>query len=158
MLDPGREPEVGDDPEHRVVLVAALGRREPELRVRVCPGAVNREGGQGDDGHARVHAEDGEEDEVDRPRHILIGVARLLGHVRDGLDARVGEHGQREREHRVVPRRNRAEVDLVDEERGIQDEEGADDYDQHLGPEIDDGEDEVELGRLADPADVQPGQ
>ena len=157
MRRPGREAEVRDDPEHRVVLVA-VRRRLPEQRVR--PGAVadHRQRRQRHHGHPGVHAEHRDQDVVDRQRHVPARVARLLGHVRDGLDPGVGEHGQRQREDQMRVARRRAQVDLVDEQRRVQHEYRADADDQDLGGQVEHSEHEVEVRGLADPADVQPGE
>ena len=108
--------------------------------------------------HARVHAEHCDQDVVDRPRHVPARVDRLLGHVRDGLDPGIGEHRQRQREDQVRVRRRRAEIDLVDEQRRVQDQHRADGDDQHLRGEVEHREDEVEVRRFPEPPDVQPGQ
>jgi hypothetical protein len=84
--------------------------------------------------------------------------ARLLGHVRDGLDARVGEHRQRQGEDQFFPGRHAAEVHLVDQQGRVQDEHAADSDEQDLRAQVEDRKDEVEPCRLAQAADVQRGQ
>jgi hypothetical protein len=138
--------------------VEAVRRLLAEQRERVAPVAVDRKRAQRDDGHAEVDAEDSDEDQVDCLRHIPARVAGLLGHIRDCLDPGVGEHRERQRKDRVVPARDRPEVHLVDQERRLQHEERADDDDHDLRREVGDRQEEVELRRFADPADVQRGQ
>ena len=57
---------------------------------------------------------------------MRFGDARLLRHVRDRLDPRVGDHPDRDPEQEVAPRRRGAEVHLVDEQLRVEDEEQAD--------------------------------
>ena len=146
VQQPAAEAEGRDDAEDGIVRVLAAERG----------GAVDDgQRGERDDRDARIDAEDREEHHVDRLGHVAPGVLRLLGHVRDLLDAGVGDHRDREREDELRPRGRRTQVHLVHEQRGIEHEHGADDDEQHLRGQVDDGEDEVELGRLAQPADVQ---
>ena len=70
---------------------------------RVADAVVHdRQRRERDDRDARVHAEHGDQHEVDRLRHVVAGVLGLLGHVRDGLDAGVGDHRDRQREDQLV--------------------------------------------------------
>ena len=64
--------------------------------------------GQRHDRDQRDPGEDpknGHQDVVDGPRHVATGIARLLGHVRDGLDPRVGHHRDRQREDQFAEAR-----------------------------------------------------
>jgi hypothetical protein len=106
--------------------------------------------------HAGVHAQHRNQDVVDRARHVPARVARLFGHVRDGLDPGVREHRERQREDQVRVARRRAQMNLVDEQGRVQHKHDADTDDQDLRGEVEQGEDEIEVGRLADPPDVQP--
>ena len=63
----------------------------------------------------------------------LAGVARLLGHVRDGLDPGVGDHRDREREDQLREARRHAEVDLVDQHRRVEDQHRAEHDQRDLG-------------------------
>ncbi len=47
---------------------------------------------------------------------------------------------------------------LVDEQRRVEHEHDAEADEQHLRAEVGDGEEQVQLGRLAEPADVQRGE
>ncbi len=102
--------------------------------------------------------EHGDDDQVDGLRHLLAGVGGLLGHVRHGLDPRIGEHRQRQGEDQFFPCRGHAEVDLVDQQRGVQHQHRTHRHQQDLRAQVDDREDEVQLRRLAQAPDVQSGQ
>ncbi len=144
----------GNDPEHRVVGVgrAELGR---VVAARVLGDGQRREG---DDRDAGVEAEHGDEDEVDRLRHLLAGIMGLLGHVGDGLDPGVGEHRDRNRKEQLRVARREAEMDLIDEHAGVEDEHRAEDDQRRLRQQVEDGEGDVEFGRLAEAADVDQGE
>ncbi len=160
------QPEVFDDAEHRVVFeeaaergrISGFGERLFELGAVADAVVHDRQRRERDDRDAGVDREHGEHDEVHGLRHLPARIGGLLGHVRDRLDARVGEHRQRQREDQFLPARHAAEVHLVDQQRRVEDERKAEADEQDLGAEVDDREHEVELGRLAEPADVQPGQ
>ena len=158
-LQPGeerpRDAEVLDHAEHRVVLEAALLRVEREERRLVAVDQVHRQRRERDERQREVDREDGDRDEPDRARDRPHGVARLLGEVRDGLDPRVGDHPHRDREEELAPGRCRAEVDVVDERRGAEDEEEAEQHEQQLRAEVDEREDDVQLRRLLDADDVE---
>ena len=70
-------------------------------------------------------------------------LARLLGQVGDGLEPRVGEHGERKREREVVPGRGDAEVGSLRERVGRDDEREAEDDEQELRREVEPGDDEA---------------
>ena len=97
-------------------------------------------------------------DALDRRRDRLRLVLGLLGHVRDRLDAGVGDHADRDREQEVAPRRRDAEHDVVDERFGREHEEEPREHEQHLGQEVDDGERDVQPGRLLGAEDVDGAQ
>ena len=118
----------------------------------------DRQRREGDDGDPRVDGQDREHNKVDGLGHLPAGVLGLLGHVRDRLDARVGEHRQRQREDQFFPRGHAAEMHLVDQQRRVQDQHGAQADEQDLRAEVENRQHEVELRRLAQAADVQPGQ
>ena len=113
---------------------------------------------QGHDGDAGVHGQHGQHHEVDCFWHLASRVARLLGHVRHGLDPRVRKHRQRQGEDQFFPRRHAAEVHLVDQQRGVEHQHEPDPDQQDLRAQVGDGKDEVEFGRLAQAADVQRHQ
>ena len=107
------DPEVHllDHAEHRVAGEAALllgaGRAASGTRRRRCcaPAAPRARRRQ-----REVDREHGEPHAVDRRRDRVRLVLGLLGHVRDRLDPRVGEHADRDREDEVAPRRRHAEL------------------------------------------------
>jgi len=113
---------------------------------------------QRDHGNAGVDAEHGDQHEVDGLGDVVAGVLGLLGHVRDGLDPRVGDHRDRQREDQLRPARSQPEMHLVDQQRGVEHEHEAEADEQHLRAEVGDRQEQVELGRLAQAADVQGGE
>ena len=96
---PGIEADVLDDPEHRVVGVGG-----PELGRVVAGGVLgHRHRRERDGGQERVQAEHGQDRRADAARDGPRRVPRLLGHVRDRLDPRVGDHPDRDPEREVAP-------------------------------------------------------
>jgi hypothetical protein len=81
-------------------------------------------------------------------------------HVRDRLDARVGDHADRDREDEVLPRRGDAEHDVRRQLRRVraEHEHGPDDHQQHLRKKVHDGQRDVQARRLLGPDDVDHGQ
>jgi hypothetical protein len=100
----------------------------------------------------------GDQHEVDRARHVVARVLGLLGHVRDGLDAGVREHRDRQREDQLRQARRGAEVHLMDQQRGIEHEHRTEQDHQDLRAEVGDGEHEVHPRRLTETADVEHHQ
>ena len=115
----------------------------------------DRQRDERDDRDPGEDAEHRDQHEVDRLRHVVARVARLLGHVRDRLDAGVGDHRDRQREDQLLVAGRRAQVDLVDEHRRVEDQDRAEHDQQHLGDQVGDRQEDVQPGRLAQPADVQ---
>ena len=145
-----------DEPEHGVVLEAALARRQPEHRLVSVRRFLHRQRGQGDQRQGEVDREDGGRDPGDRARDVTRRVARLLGEGRDGLDARVRDHRNRDREQEMPPRRSDSPVQVRREDDvRMEDEREADHHEQQLRGEVDDGEEDVQARGLADPDDVQ---
>ena len=95
--------EVLDEAEHRVVLEAAR-RRLAELRHVVRRrGSTHRQRRERDQRQREVDREDGDRDQTRSSFGIVrTRVARLLGEVRDGLDPRVGDHPDRDREQEAL--------------------------------------------------------
>ncbi len=152
------QPQVLDDPEHRVVL-EPLRRVLAEQR-HVVAGRI-LEDGQGrerDERQREVDGEDGDRDEPDRAGDRPPRLTRLLGQVRDGLDAGVGDHRDGDGEREVRPGRGDAKVDVRSEDVHVEDQHEAGDDEQELGREVDHREEDVQGGRLLDPDDVDPDQ
>ncbi len=152
--EPGAEAEVLDDPEDRVV-----GEGRAELGRVVAGGVVgDRHRREGDHRDQQVEAEHREDDEADAARDRPRGVLRLLGHVGDRLDPGVGDHPDRDPEREVAPGRGDAEMDVVDQHLGAEDEEQPDQDEHHLGREVGDRQDQVEFGRLLRAVHVERGE
>src|SRR2546421_5480705 len=149
--------EVLDEPEHRVVR-EAVRWRQAEHRLVVAVDQMHRHGGERDQRQREVDGEDRDRDHDDRARDAPHRVACLLREVRDGLDPRVGDHRNRDREQEVAPGRRRAEVDVRHEDVRAEDEREAEQHEQDLRGEVDPGEPDVDPCRLLDPDDVQPDE
>ena len=120
-LDRRREADVLDEAGDRVVREPAgqIRRRVTDLqilvraveRLRVAHlrrrRAVHRQRRQRDRRQERVDREHGDDHVHDRARDVPGRVDRLLGHVRDRLDAGVGHHRDRDRDDEVAPCRRR---------------------------------------------------
>ena len=119
---------------------------------------VDRHGRQADHRDREVHAEHGEQHELDGARHVAPRVGRLLGHVGDRLDAGVGHRADRDAVDELVERRRGTEVDLGDQQPRRQKDEQPDNGQQHLGGEVGDGQDDVKARRLLDAEDVDDHQ
>ena len=104
--------EVVDEAEHRDRSRSRPRRRQPEQRRSSPSVLLHRQRGERDQRQREVDREDGARDQLDRTRDVSRRVARLLGEVRDGLDAGVGDHRDRDREREVRPRRRDAPVDV----------------------------------------------
>ena len=91
---------------------------------------------------------------------VLPGSLRLLRQVRDGLEARVGEHRHRQDERERVPGRRDARGALRGAgPRRAEQEDEAEDEQQHRRDERDDGHDDrdpVEAGPADQPQDGDP--
>ena len=138
--------EVLDDAEHRV---------GGELRAEHRHPVVDGHRREGDQRQREVDGEDRDRDHEDRARDGTDRVARLLREVGDGLDPRVGDHRDRDREQEVAPGRRRPEVDVVGERVRAENENEAEQDEQHLRREVDRGETDVDLRRLLNPDDVE---
>ena len=138
--------EVVDDAEYGVVLVAAVLRRQREQRRQFASNLLHWQRGEGDERQGEVDREDGHGHESDRAWDRAHGVASLLGEVGDRLDARVGDHRHRDREQEVVPRGCNPPVDVRLQCRRAEDEHEAEQHEQKLRREVDDGKNDVEVG------------
>ena len=145
--------QAADDAEDGVIFVAS--GEFGGVMARVVDDGQRRERDHGDPGVDRQHCD---HDEVDRARDIAARILCLLGHIGNGLDARVGDHRHRQREEHLGPAGRGAEVDLVDKQRGIQHQHEAHEHEQDLRAEIGHGEDQVQARRLAQAPYVQPDQ
>ncbi len=83
---------------------------------------------------------------------------RLLGHVRDGLDAGVGDHRHRDRDDEVAPGRRRAEVNVRLQDVRAEHRDEADHHEQRLRAEVGQRQEDVQPGRLLHPDDVDRDQ
>ena len=104
--------------------------------------------------HADVDHEHRDDHEVDGARHVLARARRLLGHVGHRLDAGVGDGADGETVEKAFPGRCDPPLDLVEQDLRLEEQHQRDDHDQHLGAEIEHGEDDVEARRLFDADDV----
>ena len=152
-LEPRAERQRRNDSQHRVVLVL-----RPEQRGVVAAVVHHGQGDERDDRDPGEDPEHGDQHVVDRAGHVVVRVARLLGHVRHGLDSGVGDHRDREREDQLLVGGHRSEVDLVHKHRRVEDEDRAQEHQQDLGHQVGDREKDVQVRGLAKAADVQPGQ
>jgi hypothetical protein len=140
-----------DHAEDRVAGEAALVLGDAEQRrIGAVGGLLHRQRRERDHRQQGVDGEDRDDHPVDRGRDRLRLVLGLLGHVRDRLDAGVGDHPHRDGEEEVLPRRGDPEVDVVDQRARREDEHEADHHEQQLGEEVDHGQQYVDAGRLLD--------
>ena len=145
------EPQRLDHAEDRVAGEPALVLWDPQLGDVLAVGLLgDRQGRQGHRRQGGVDREYGDHHPVDGARDRLLRVARLLGHVRDRLDPGVRDHPDGDRDQEVMPRRGDAEVDVVDQRLGREDQHSTDDHEEHLGHEVGEGKEDVEAGRLLD--------
>ena len=146
-----RQPEVLHDPEDRVV-----GEFGAENGAVVARGVLgHRHCRERHDRDQHVEHEDGDHHQADAARDRPRGIARLLGHVRDRLDPRVGDHPHGDPEREVPPARRDAQVDVVDQDVRAEHEDDPDAHQDDLGAQVPDGEDQVEPGGLLRSLDVQ---
>ena len=106
----------------------------------------------------RVDREHREHHVHDRARHVARRVDRLLRHVRDRLDAGVGNHRHRDRDHEVVPAGRDAEVDVGLQHVRREHRDQADRDQQRLRAQVGQRQEDVEAGRLLHAHDVQRHQ
>ena len=144
------EIHVLDDTQDRIVRVAALLLGLGEQRLAV----LDRHRRQRDGRQEGVDHDHRDHDQPHAARDRLAVVARLLGQVRDRLDARVGDHPDGDCDQEVRDGRGGAEVDLVDELLRVEHQRHAHDHEQHLRAEVGDGEEHVDAGRLLHADDV----
>ena len=153
------EVQVLDDAEDRVAGVAAMRLARAEQR-RVVPArlAVHGKRRQRDHRQRRVDREHREHHALDRARYRSRLVARLLRHVRDRLDPRVGDHPDRDRDQEVAPARRGAEVHVADQHVRRQHERDPDHHQQELRREVDHRQEDVQARSLFDADDVDDRQ
>ena len=114
---------------------------------------VHRQGRHGHHGDADKQHQHREDERAVGAGHRPLGVPGFLGEVRDGLDARVGDHGHGGPTHEVERRGGSPPVDLVQKERmqGIgqhHQEEAADRHQHDLRRQVEHGEDDAQRRRL----------
>ena len=148
------EPQVLDDPQHRVV-----GERRPELGRELTGGVLgHRHRGEGDHRQQHVEPQHREHHQLRALRHGSFRVPRLLRHVRDRLDPGVGDHADRDAERGVAPGRRHAELHVVDQDGRVQHQRHSDHDQQDLGRQVADRQHQVEPRRLLRPLDVERRQ
>ncbi len=148
-----------DDPDDRVVREAAVLRPDAEQRAALAVLALDRQRRQRDQRQGEVDREDGDHHALDRRRDRVVRVARLAGHVRDRLDARVRDGADRDRQQELGQGRRLAEErQVVDEDPRVEDQRDAEAHDRQLAAEVDHGEDEVDADRVLDAAHVDECQ
>ncbi len=147
--------DVVDDPEHRVVGVAARRVLAEERVVAPAGDAVHRQRHQRDRRQRQVDREHRAGDVLVGERHVARRVARLLREVGDRLHPGVGDHPDRDREEELAPFRRDAEVDPGDQDVRVEDQRRAERDEQHLRREVDHGEHDVQPHRLPDPEHVE---
>ena len=119
---------------------------------------LDRHRGQRRHGDAEVDDEDRHQHEVDGAGYVTIRVRRLLRHVGDGLDARVGDRADRDAVDEVRPGGRHAEVDLLDQHLRRKQQHHADDHEEDLRAEVEQRQDDIEARRLLDAEDVERHQ
>ena len=145
-IQPGKaDVECVGDPDERC----------PQPLVAECRRAVHGGiGREADDRDQRRdhddHAQPGEEPS----RHCLAGLTRLRGVVRNGLEPRVGEHAQRQRERELAPSGRRSDVVPLPRH----DEDGAEQDEQHVRHEREAGDDDGHAVHLGSPDEAGGGQ
>ena len=148
-----------DDPQHRVAGEAAFIFGKPEQGL---VGAVrllgDRKGREGYRGQQRIYGEDGDNHTVDRLGHRDRLVLGLFGHVGDRFDTGVGDHPERDGQQELRPRRRNPELDVRHEHVGREDQHEAEDDEEELRREVDQGEGDVDAGRLLRPENVDCGK
>ena len=148
--EPAAQAQVLHDAENGVA-----GELGPEVRRVVAADVMDRHRGEGDQRQQRVEAEYGGDRQPDPLRDRLRGVLGLLRHVRDRLDPCVGDHPHRDPEQEVPPARRHAEVDVVDQDAGAENQREPDRNQDHLGAEVGNRQDQVEAGGLLRPLHVE---
>jgi hypothetical protein len=88
------------------------------------------------------------------PRGIVLPKSRLLGHVGDSFDAGVRHHRHWDRDQEVADLRGGAEVNLLDQQRGIEDQHRPYHHEPDLGQKVGDSEADVDPRGLLSPDDV----
>ena len=147
--------EVLDHAEHRIVGEAALLGRQREPRRQLPADLLDRQSRQRHEGEREEDREHRERDELVRVRHVPGRIAHLLGQVGDGLDTRVGEHGDRHGERKVRPGWSHAPVNVVNQRLRTEDQGNTHEHEQDLRGEVDHCERDRELCGFRDANDVE---
>ncbi len=100
--------------------------------------------------HGDVDDKHDDDDHVDRPRQVPAWVLGLLRHVRDRLDARVGDCSDRKAVQEVAPSRSDSPLDLLDEDLRLEQEHEGEGHDDQLSGEVHQRQYDVDARRLFD--------
>jgi hypothetical protein len=148
------KPEARDDAEHRVVGIATFLRWKSEQRLELAIDLEHGQRGQRDEGEGEVDREHGKRDELVRLRNLSRRIANLLREVRHGFDPCVRQHRNGDRDEKLLPSGGYPEADVVDEDTRAQDEDEAEDDEECLRREVDDGQEDVHPSGFANADDV----
>jgi hypothetical protein len=107
---------------------------------------------------SEVDREHGDRNPGDRPRDRTHRVACFLGEIRNGLDAGVRDHRDRDRKQERAPRRCDAEMDVLRQHVRMEDQEEPEPDEQQLRREVDHRQEDVEPGCLLNADDVEADQ
>ena len=124
--------------------------RDDAHQRRLCPGAAElrtvsgRERREPDHGDCRVEQDDEADCPEEAPGKVASRPTRLLREVRHGLEARVGEHRERQREREVVPCRRRAERRAAGQRAAGEEQREPEHDEQQLGDQVDERDHERE--------------
>ena len=110
--------------------------------------AGHRQRRQRDPREREVDREHGDHHALDRGRDRLRLVARLARHVRDRLDAGVGDGADRDRDQEVASRSGARRAQVLDQDLRAEDQEHAGDDERELADEVDHREHDVDADRV----------
>ena len=116
-------------------------RPQPLLAERRLA-VLNRERGETDGRDCGRDHDDEPDRREEAPRQRPARLAGLLGEVGDRLEARVGEHRQRQGEGEVVPGRRHPEVGALRERIRGEEQCEAENHEQQLGRQVEPGDDD----------------
>jgi hypothetical protein len=155
----GAQVELLDHTKDGIAREPAVSLVHAQQRLVAAVGVLrHRQRAQGDHRQEGVDREDRDDDPLDRLGDGLLLVSGLLGHVRDRLYARVGDHPDGDRQEEVLPGRRDPQVHVVDQRVRREDQEEPDEHQQQLRQEVRDGQQDVHAGGLLHADDVQDRQ
>jgi hypothetical protein len=117
------------------------GRTQPD-RAQLGRPAGRRERAERDERDSDVDQHDEPDPGEEAPREVAPGLARLLGEIRDRLEAGVRQHRQRQRKQDLVPARVRPDGDVVGKRVAGEQEREAEHDEQQLRQQVEDGDDD----------------